>query len=306
MDTGGPFDLYIERFLQERIAERRTASKTISAYSTDLSVLADFCEEKGLSSPSQIRVVHLRMFLAAQLQRGLARSSIARRLSCYRSFFDYLVREDAVERNVARLVSLPKRDEKVPEFYYQEEMKALLESVDGKDLWSLRDRALLEFLYATGIRVSECVQLDVPDLQMDQGTVLVFGKGSKERYVIVGGIAITSLQRYLAEREASTSVGLQSSSALFINRQGGRLTDRSVRRILDKHISRVAGLYHISPHAVRHSFATHLLDGGADLRVVQELLGHASLSSTQIYTHTTRDRLARVYQRTHPRASQTD
>ncbi|QQE80796.1 tyrosine recombinase XerC [Alicyclobacillus sp. SO9] len=305
MDTE-PLDLYIEQFLQVRLAERRTAPKTISAYGTDLSVLADFCEEKGLSSPSQIRVVHLRMFLSVQLQKGLSRSSIARRLSCYRSFFDFLVREDVVEQNVARLVSLPKRDERVPKFYYQEEIKALIESVDGKDLWSLRDRALLEFLYATGIRVGECVQLDAADLELDEGTVLVFGKGSKERYVVLGNKAIVSLRRYLSEREASVSFAVDSEPALFINRQGGRLTDRSVRRILNKHISRVAGLYHISPHAVRHSFATHLLDGGADLRVVQELLGHASLSSTQIYTHTTRDRLAKVYQRTHPRASKSD
>ena len=191
----------------------------------------------------------------------------------------------------------------MPDFYYPEEMKALLESIDGNDVWSARDRALLEFLYATGIRVSECVALDIPDVDMTEGIALVFGKGAKERYVVVGENAAEWLRIYLAHR--STLASQVDERALFLNQRTTRLTDRSVRRILDKHISRVAGLYHISPHALRHSFATHLLDGGADMRVVQELLGHASLSSTQIYTHTTRDRLARIYQQAHPRAAQT-
>lgn len=292
----------VERYLETKKVERRSSANTITAYAADLASFLDFCQSLALTSPTDVKAADLRLFLARLLQQGLERSTISRRLSCYRSFFDYLVREGYTETNVARLISLPKRQQKVPEFYYQEEMKALLESIDGRDLWALRDRALLETLYATGIRVSECAGLDIGDVQLQEGLALVFGKGSKERYVIMGRTAIQCLREYLDARAEFIHTRGETQEAVFLNRQGGRLTDRSMRRILDKHILRVSGLYHISPHAIRHSFATHLLDGGADLRVVQELLGHASLSSTQIYTHTTRDRLAKVYQRSHPRA----
>jgi len=291
----------VDAYLQSRRFERRAADKTLAAYGQDLAVLLDFCSDYNLTSPEDLTVAHFRMFLSEQLQSH-KRSSISRRLSCYRTFFDYLEREGLIDRNVARLISLPKLEKKVPEFYYQEEMKVLLESIDGKDLWSLRDRALLEFLYATGVRVSECVGLDCRNLDIEEGVALVFGKGSKERYVILGWPAQKALMAYRLCRDVQVAERNPGEQAVFINRQCGRLTDRSVRRILDKHIQEVSGLYHISPHAIRHSFATHLLDGGADLRVVQELLGHASLSTTQIYTHTTRDGLARVYQRSHPRA----
>jgi integrase/recombinase XerC len=289
----------IEMFLAARKVGRGGSARTIEAYRRDLRALSQFLRAQGIVHVQDVRVVHLRSMLAQEVQRGMAKTSIARRLSCYRTFFDYLAKEGYVEHNLARLLTMPKLDKKVPDFYYQEEMKALLEHIRGDDLWSLRDRALLEFIYATGVRVSECVALDVSDVDLREGGALVFGKGGKERYVIVGQAALDSLRRYLHQR----SLAEFHHPALFINRRGGRLTDRSVRRILDKRIQEVAGLGHISPHAIRHSFATHLLDGGADLRVVQELLGHASLSSTQIYTHTTRDRLVRVYQSAHPRAA---
>ncbi|MDQ0190567.1 tyrosine recombinase XerC [Alicyclobacillus cycloheptanicus] len=285
-------------FLRERGMGQGASERTVKAYGSDLSALAVFLEHRGIFDWTKVRPVDIRAFFARELERGLSRASAARKLSCFRSFYDFLIREGITDTNTPRAVSLPKQPKRVPAFYYQEEMKALLESIDGEDVWSLRDRALLEFMYASGVRVSECVALDVADVSLADGTALVFGKGGKERYVLAGSSAVQALSRYLAKRE---ELGLVKP-ALFLNRRGGRLTDRSVRRILDKHIARVAGLSHISPHAIRHSFATHLLDGGADLRAVQELLGHASLSSTQIYTHTTRDRLARIYDQAHPRA----
>lgn len=287
-----------DAFLDIRRVERGSSEKTVQAYATDIAALLTFLEQRSITSPPELRLAHLRSFFAGEVQRGMAKSSMARRLSCYRTWLDYLVQQRYIETNIARLVSLPKREKKVPSFYYQEEMKALLESISGNDVWSLRDRALLEFMYATGVRVSECIELDISGVDFEEGIALVMGKGSKERYVVVGRVALDWMQKYLRQR-AGTQV---ENKALFVNRRGGRLTDRSVRRILDKYIQKIPQLGHISPHALRHSFATHLLDGGADLRVVQELLGHESLSSTQIYTHTTRERLARIYHQTHPRA----
>jgi integrase/recombinase XerC len=293
-----PFAAYVEEFIEWQRVVRGASDKTLTAYQKDLHTLETFLRSRGITRPEEVRPGDLRTFFATEVRRGMAKSSNARRLSCFRTFFDYLLRQSVVEMNVAKAVSLPKRDKKVPQFYYQEEMKALLDSIQVTDIWSARDRALLEFLYATGVRVSECVALDVSDVSLTEGVALVFGKGGKERYVVVGTHAIESLRIYLNMR----AVAGFHDSALFVNRKGTRLTDRSVRRILDKWIHVAAKLHHISPHAIRHSFATHLLDGGADLRVVQELLGHASLSSTQIYTHTTRDRLVRIYQNAHPRA----
>ncbi len=292
------FEAATDSFLEHLRAAARTREKTLMAYSCDLRVLKQFTDEKKITLPSEVTVHHLRAYLASQIHCGISKTSIARRLSCYRGFFDYLLKMGVVEKNVARMVSSPKREKRIPTFYYQEEMKVLLDSLTDEDFHTLRDRAVLEFLYATGVRVSECVGLNVADIQFDTGIALVFGKGGKERYTLIGTQAIVALRSYHRAREGRDVEG----DPLFINMRGTRLSDRSVRRILADRISRTATLYHISPHAIRHSFATHLLDGGADLRVVQELLGHSSLSSTQIYTHTSKDRLARVYQNAHPRA----
>ncbi|WP_308426171.1 tyrosine recombinase XerC [Alicyclobacillus cellulosilyticus] len=296
--TPGPWTRWMASYLEYKRATGRVALRTLTAYASDLQALVSFLQARGILDPLAVRSPHLRAYLAAELERGVSKVTLARRLSCFRGFFDYVARETGSEQNPARSLALPKRVRRLPEFYYQEEVKTLLESIPGDDLWSARDRALLEFLYATGVRVSECVGLNVADVRLDDGTALVYGKGGKERVVIFGRIAAMWLRRYLSLREAAKLGG----DPLFINRRGGRLTDRSVRRILLHHIDRVAGLKRLSPHKLRHTFATHMLDGGADLRTVQELLGHTSLSTTQVYTHTTGDRLARVYQATHPRA----
>lgn len=294
----GQLDHVIEQFLHYRRVVKRASERTLSSYSGDLTQFMTFLTQQGISELLSISVSHIRTFFAMEVRRGMQKTTLARRLSCIRSFFDFCIREGYLESNLARAVSLPKLDKKVPKFYYQEEVKILLESISGRDELELRDRALLEFLYATGTRVSECVGLNVEDVNLEEGLALVFGKGAKERYVIIGSVATYWIEKYLSMRTPNISKGMP----LFLNGRGGRLTDRSVRRILDKHILNVAGLHHISPHALRHSFATHLLDEGADLRVVQELLGHENLSSTQIYTHTTRERLVRIYQDAHPRA----
>jgi integrase/recombinase XerC len=293
---------YVDVFLERLRYERGASMHTVKAYAQDLAVLTDYLEKRGKAAPEEATLMDLRALLASEVRRGLSKRSLARRLSCYRRFFDFLVQEGAITNNPARLLKLPKQSKPIPDFYYQEEVKVLLESIPQDDVWSARDRALLELLYATGVRVSECVGLDVADVDLDQGIARVLGKGGKERYVILGSQAVAALRVYLTLRR---ELG-EDERALFLNRRGSRLSDRSVRRILDGHIARVGRLHHISPHALRHSFATHMLDGGADLRAVQELLGHASLSSTQIYTHTTRERLARIYDQAHPRARRRD
>lgn len=297
MDTNHPLHEAVAEYIYRLRVEKGSSEHTATAYETDLTTLAEFLAEQGVSGWNDVKPAQIRKYIAIMTTRGLAKSTIARRLSCYRSFYEHLIREGTATKNVARFISLPKQQKRVPSFYFQEEIKGLLESVAGADILTLRDRAILEFIYATGVRVSECVSLNVKDINLDEGFALVLGKGAKERYVLIGDAAIEAIKAYLHKR-----INVNSGDPLFLNHRGGRLTDRSVRRVLHQRIEECAKLRQVSPHALRHSFATHLLDGGADLRVVQELLGHASLSSTQIYTHTSRERLVQVYQASHPRA----
>lgn len=285
----------VAQFLELR--GRKWSPRTQMAYQKDLQILIVYLREMGIQEPKDITVRALRSFLAAEMARDISKSSLARRLSCFRSFFDFLEAEEMVETNIARAISMPKRDKTVPRYFYQEEVSQLLDHIAGHEFADLRDRALLEFLYGTGVRVSECVALNLDDVSFPDDLALVFGKGGKERYVIYGKRAHDAMTRYLSVRSTRAK-----TRALFVNQRGERLTDRSVRRILEARIREVPGLRDMNPHGLRHSFATHLLDGGADLRSVQELLGHSSLSSTQIYTHTTRERLTRVYQDAHPRS----
>ncbi len=296
------FESWVDGYIERGEKLRTLSDKTIEAYAADLTALTRFLLTEGIVGVRDVKIGHLRSFLAHELRRGLSKRSAARRISCYRSFFDFLVEQGVREDNPARGVSMPKLEKTIPEFYYPEEVRALLESIPTDTWWDCRDRALLEFIYSTGVRVSEVVGLDLRDVDLNEGIGVVFGKGAKERIVIIGSKAIASVTRYLQLRKVAQTADWDGA-ALFINRRGGRLTDRSVRRILDARITGAAvDLPHISPHALRHSFATHMLDNGADLRAVQELLGHVSLSTTQIYTHTSREKLARTYQSAHPRA----
>ena len=285
----------VKAFLDD--AALRFSPRTVRSYGQDLEAFRQWLDDRGVYDLDALSTRDVRMHASDLLANGAAKSSVARRLSCLRTFLRFCAERGWVRQVMAENVRLPKRDRRLPRYLHEEEVAALIDHVGGDDFVALRDRALLEFLYATGVRVSECVNLDVGDLDLSTGFARVLGKGGRERYVIVGRRAIDALRRYLPLRDR-----MARCSAVFINRRGGRLTDRSVRRVLERRIQEVPGLRSIHVHGLRHSFATHMLNGGADLRSVQELLGHASLSSTQIYTHTSREQLARAYYAAHPRA----
>jgi integrase/recombinase XerC len=235
------------------------------------------------------------------MAQGFVKASIARKLSAIRSFYRYLLRERIMSTSPLATTSSPKLDKRLPSFLTIEEVKQLLEAPDLSTPQGQRDRALMELLYASGLRVSELVNLNLEQVNLDSREIRVWGKGSKERMVLMGKPAAQALQTYLSQGRPEL-IGNKRTSALFLNRYGERVTQRRVQRILEKYAS-LAGIdKRIHPHMLRHTFATHLLDGGADLRVVQELLGHANLSSTQIYTHVTRSQAKKVYLSAHPMA----
>jgi integrase/recombinase XerC len=255
--------------------------------------------------PDEIDQLTVRAFLADLHGRGIARSSIARKLATLRSFFRYLCREGIVQANPAKLVPTPKLPKRLPAHLSVDEVDRLLASPGRQDVQSARDRAILELFYASGIRLSELVGLDLHNLDLREGLVKVKGKGNKERIVPVGSKAKMALKGYLDRRKElipTSGQGPLDPPAVFLNRRGGRLSARSVGRILLKYLQRSGLGPKITPHGLRHSYATHLLEAGADLRAIQELLGHASLSTTQRYTHLNLDHLMEVYDKAHPRA----
>ena len=292
----------IDAFLEDIERRRGLSLHTVKSYRSDLLQLATFLEDSlGLRSFRQVDVLSLRAFLAELHERGASRASTARKLASVRTFFRYLTREGLVGDNPARLVSTPRLDRKIPPRLEQEEVERLLEAPgDGTPL-GRRDRAILELLYATGLRVSELVGLDLETLDLANRLVRVFGKGGKERIVPFGEPAADALGRYLSGRLALVRQG-PGTDALFLNARGGRLTARSVRRILDRYLRQAALRASLSPHSLRHAFATHLLERGCDLRSIQELLGHQSLATTEKYTNLSTERLLDVYEKTHPKA----
>lgn len=290
---------YLEQFLRFQRVERNASVHTVTNYRRDILQLIRFLNADQLTVTEITRPM-LRQYLAHLQHGGYARSSIARKLSSLRSFFGFLVAEGVCFENPLKQLSTPKQKRSLPGFLYPRECSSLLEAPNNSELGK-RDRAILELLYATGIRVSELVGLNLYDVDYGQGYVRVFGKGAKERIVPVGQMACTALADYLSQSRPQLMRG-PGEQALFLNRLGGRLSDRSVRRLVDKYVHMVALDEKTSPHTLRHTFATHLLDNGADLRSVQELLGHSSVSTTQIYTHVTKERLKTVYNQAHPRA----
>jgi len=237
------------------------------------------------------------------MEQGFVKASIARKLSAIRSLYRYLLREEIISASPVAATSSPKLDKRLPSFLTTEEVKQLLEAPDLSTPQGQRDRALLELLYASGLRVSELVSLNLEQVNLDSHEIRVWGKGSKERVVLMGEPAARALSAYLSQGRPKL-LGKKRSNALFLNRYGERLPERRVQRILEKYASLVSIGKRVYPHMLRHTFATHLLDGGADLRVVQELLGHANLSSTQIYTHVTRSQARKVYLSAHPMAQE--
>ena len=282
-------------------AERNASPYTVRNYTTDLLGFFQFLRDRDIDSLKGVDRHVLRDYLSYLMEKGFVKASIARKLSAIRSFYRYLLREEIISVSPVATTSSPKLDRRLPSFLTIEEVGRLLEAPDLSTPQGLRDCALLELLYASGLRVSELVSLNLEQVNLDSNEVRVWGKGSKERIVLMGEPAARALSTYLT-RGRPEFLGKKGTNALFLNRYGGRLIERRVQRILEKYTD-IAGIgRRVYPHMLRHTFATHLLDGGADLRVVQELLGHASLSSTQIYTHVSKSQAKKVYLSAHPMA----
>ncbi len=283
---------HIDKFLKYLEVERAASAHTVRAYRKDLEAFFKYVKER----PKDIEMIDVRGFIAEQIKEGLKKSSIGRRLGSIRSFFKYLCREGFMKSNPAKIVPNPKVPRLLPKFLNVDDAFSLVEKPDGAGYIPARDRAILELLYASGLRVNELSGLNTDDLNLREGLVKVRGKGRKERIVPVGSKAIEAMKTYMVKRILLKSKDI----ALFLNRRGKRLTERGVRRIVVKYARMLGISGQIGPHTLRHTFATHLLQGGADLRVIQELLGHSSLSTTQKYTHLDITHLIDIYDRAHP------
>jgi len=288
--------------------EKNYSNNTIISYKNDLLQLLNYLKEYKIIKRDNIKYIDrsiMRKYIVYLKKCDYSVRSICRKISTIRSFFKFLSREGMVDINPTINLITPKIVKKLPSFLYLEEINKLIETPSGHTILGIRDRAILELLYGTGMRVGELVNLSIRDIDLYEKTVRVFGKGSKERILPLGNPSIRAAQEYLTSRDIfrkNISLDKIDQNALFLNRFGGRLSVRSIRRLLIKYMKMADLNKKISPHVLRHSFATHLLGGGADLRSVQELLGHESLSTTQIYTHITKERLKEIYNKSYPRS----
>lgn len=289
---------WIPRFLTHLSSERRLSVHTDSNYRRDLNLFVQYCERSGLEDWQRVDSQHVRSFAAAEFRRGQAPRTIQRRLSALRSFYNFLLRESALKTNPVVDVQAPKARKRLPETLDADQMTQVL-SFRTDDELSVRDKALMELFYSSGLRLSELVMLDLADLDLRDRTVRVTGKGSRTRVLPVGRFAVDALTAWLKERGGLAPAG---EAAVFVSRRGSRLMQRAIQLRIERW-ARAQGLgVHLHPHMFRHSFATHLLESSQDLRAVQELLGHANISTTQVYTHLDFQHLARIYDRAHPRA----
>ncbi|MDA8174919.1 MAG: tyrosine recombinase XerC [Nitrospiraceae bacterium] len=298
----------IKKFLRYLEVQKGASAHTLRAYEGDLEAFFNLWKIE----PKDVTLSEVRAFVASKITKGAKKSSVARELSSIRAFFKFLVRERYLEANPAKLVPLPKQEKKLPSYLTVDEAFGLVESPEGDNFKPVRDRAVLELLYSSGLRVSEVSTLDIDDLNFSEGLVKVRGKGKKERIVPVGGKALAALKLYMnarykvraGTRKTKNTPGQRqwntAGTPLFINRLGGRLTERAVRRAVVENARKSLLGKKASPHTLRHTFASHLLQSGADLRVIQELLGHSSLSTTQRYTHLDLAHLMEVYDKANP------
>ncbi|HOX54354.1 MAG TPA: tyrosine recombinase XerC [Candidatus Omnitrophota bacterium] len=283
---------HIDKFVAYLEIEKNASAHTILNYKLDLTEFANFLKD---TTVDKIDYLSLRKYLAFLKEKNLKSRTLARKVSCLRTFFKFLSREGYIKSNPATLLLTPKLDKRLPQFLTEDEMLKLLEAPPKDGESGLRDRAIMETFYSTGMRISELVGLNMDDIDFISGVVKVRGKGKKERLLPIGEKALSALRQYIDNRKEKTK-------EVFLNKNGTRITDRGVRDILEKYIKLTSLKENISPHTLRHTFATHLLNHGADLRSVQELLGHVNLSTTQIYTHLSTERLKNIYDKTHPRA----
>lgn len=297
-------DNLVDQFLSNLSAQRNLSPNTIKAYSNDLKQFTSFIKRANRNSLEEVDPKTLRRFLAYLYTLKYKPRTVARKLSSIRSLFVFIASVKGTNCNPASFLMTPKLPRSLPNVLRESEVNSLLESPDISTVLGRRDRAILELIYSSGIRVGELVSLDNSDLELSAGQIKVLGKGSKERIIPVGDVAIDSLNDYLKNsREALAKKGRQRDiESLFLTRNGNRISSSDVRRLFSKYIRRISLDSGATPHTLRHSFATHLLDNGADLRTVQELLGHVDLSTTQLYTHISTSHLRKVYKQAHPRA----
>jgi integrase/recombinase XerC len=298
----------IQQYADHLRNERNVSPHTLRNYLSDLAQFRRFLIDRELCLAEKKSVdvrkvdIHaVRAYLAA-LTKDRKKSSIGRKLAALKGFFRYLVSAHQLEKNPLLLINSPKQEKPLPKFLSVDDVFQLLGGIKIHTALDIRDRAILEVFYSTGIRVSELVGLNWSDVDFELGIVRVLGKGSKERIVPIGKMALDALRDYSVEVRKKWNLPCKGENPVFLNNRGGRMTTRSVARLLEKHLKEVGIQVRISPHGLRHTFATHLLNSGADLRVIQEMLGHASLSTTQRYTHLNLDQLTAVYDKAHPRA----
>ncbi|HLQ71836.1 MAG TPA: tyrosine recombinase XerC, partial [Bacillota bacterium] len=279
---------------------------TVTYYHDDIITFSSFLTEEGIEQLSDIDFQVVRLFLTRLYEQKLGRRSVSRKISSLRTYFKFMKREGFVSINPFNQVVLPKQKKSIPGFLYMEELEKLFDATDVTSPTGQRDKALLELLYGTGMRVSECQRLRLDSIDFSVGTVLVVGKGNKERYLPFGQFAADALERYLNDgRKVLLEKAKSPTDSIFLNARGDQITIRGIHFVLSNIVKKAALTIHVHPHKIRHTFATHMLNEGADLRTVQELLGHESLSTTQIYTHVTKNHLRNVYMNSHPRANNT-
>jgi len=288
----------IKDFIKYLEIEKRLSSHTRSSYERDLMQFRNFLEQNGVNNLQNVSHVHIKSYLRFLHRETLKRATMARKLSSLRVFFKFLLRNGKVTANPAEFVKTPKLEGTIPKILSVDEILKILHQNYPRDLLSLRDLAIIELFYSTGMRLSEVTEANIGDIDFEQGLIKVRGKGNKERILPIGSYAIKAIRDYLLLRPQ------HEEKALFLNSRGKRITCRSIARIVDKMVERGGLNRKISPHALRHSFATHLMDAGVDLRSIQELLGHESLSTTQRYTSVSISRLMEIYDRAHPRAKE--
>ncbi|UYZ23597.1 tyrosine recombinase XerC [Mesobacillus jeotgali] len=297
-NVNNSLNLFIE-YLQ---IEKNYSQYTIEHYQHDIREFFLFMSEQGLTSLDEVEYADTRIYLTKLFDQQLSRKSVARRISCMRSFYKFLLREKIVGDNPFSLVSIPKLEKRLPDFFYEEELSQLFKACETETAIGKRNKALLELLYATGIRVGECCKITLKDMDLSLSTVLIHGKRKKDRYVPFGSFAQDAIEDYIKNGRPELLKTKEDHGHLFVNFRGGPLTDRGIREILNKLIEKSALTGKIHPHKLRHSFATHMMSNGADMRTVQELMGHEFLSSTQVYTHVTKEHLRNIYMSHHPRA----
>ncbi|HEY48697.1 MAG TPA: tyrosine recombinase XerC [Dehalococcoidia bacterium] len=292
----------LQKYIKHLELERNISRYTMRNYTNDIKGFLAYLSDIGIDSPAKVKRSTMRRYLGWLHDAGTSRGSISRKLSALRSFYRYLLREKLIDSEPLSTLSSPKQAKRLPTFLTHGEMAKLLVAPDSSTPQGLRDRAVLELLYATGLRVSEIVSLDLKDIDLGSRQLRVWGKGAKERVVLMGKPAAEALQLYL--KNARPKLQSQTDTqAVFLNRFGERVVERRIQHIIKKYAKKAGIDMRIFPHIMRHTFATHLLDGGADLRSVQDLMGHARLSSTQVYTHVTQSQIRRKYLAAHPRSS---